>query len=66
VGGAISTSYLKDATSSIPMALMFVPDPIGLKLVKSFAQLGGNVTGLVNFGRDLAAKDCNRSIRPMA
>ena len=35
---------------------MFVPDPIGLKLVKSFAQPGGNVTGFVNFGRDLVGK----------
>jgi putative ABC transport system substrate-binding protein len=56
MGGAISSSYLKDATSTIPIVFMFVPDPIGLKLVKSFAQPGGNVTGFVNFGRDLVGK----------
>jgi putative ABC transport system substrate-binding protein len=56
MGGAISTSYLKDATSDIPIVFMFVPDPIGMKLVKSFARPGGNVTGFVNFGRDLVGK----------
>jgi len=56
MGGAITTSYLKEATSSIPIVFMFVPDPIGLKLVKSFGQPGGNVTGFVNFGRDLVGK----------
>jgi len=56
MGGAVSSSYLKDATSIIPIVFMFVPDPIGLKLVKSFAQPGGNVTGFVNFGRDLVGK----------
>jgi putative ABC transport system substrate-binding protein len=56
MGGAITTSYLKEATSTIPIVFVFVPDPIGLKLVKSFAQPGGNVTGFVNFGRDLIGK----------
>jgi putative tryptophan/tyrosine transport system substrate-binding protein len=56
MGGAISSSYLKDATSTIPIVFMFVPDPIGLKLVKTFAQPGGNATGFVNFGRDLVGK----------
>jgi putative tryptophan/tyrosine transport system substrate-binding protein len=56
MGGAISSSYLKEATSTIPIVFMFVPDPIGLKLVKSFAQPGGNATGFVNFGRDLVGK----------
>jgi putative ABC transport system substrate-binding protein len=56
MGGAITTSYLKDATPNIPIVFMFVPDPIGLRLVKSFAQPGGNVTGFVNFGRDLVGK----------
>jgi putative ABC transport system substrate-binding protein len=56
MGGAVGSSYLKDATSTIPIVFMFVPDPIGLKLVKSFAQPGGNATGFVNFGRDLVGK----------
>jgi putative ABC transport system substrate-binding protein len=56
MGGAITSSYLMNATATIPIVFMFVPDPIGLKLVKSFAQPGGNVTGFVNFGRDLVGK----------
>jgi ABC-type uncharacterized transport system substrate-binding protein len=56
MGGAITTSYLRDSTPNIPIVFMFVPDPLGLKLVKSFAQPGGNVTGFVNFGRDLVGK----------
>jgi ABC-type uncharacterized transport system substrate-binding protein len=56
MGGAISSSYLKDATATIPIVFMFVPDPIGLGLVKSFAQPEGNATGFTNFGRDLVGK----------
>jgi putative ABC transport system substrate-binding protein len=52
----VGSSYLKDATSTIPIVFMFVPDPIGLRLVKSLAQPGGNATGFVNFGRDLVGK----------
>jgi putative ABC transport system substrate-binding protein len=56
MGGAVSSMYLKEATSAIPIVFLFVPDPIGLKLVKSFPRPGGNVTGFVNFGRDLIGK----------
>jgi ABC-type uncharacterized transport system substrate-binding protein len=56
MGGAIGSSYLKSATSTIPIVFMFVPDPVGLKLVESLARPGGNATGLVTFGRDLVGK----------
>src|SRR5262245_26485387 len=56
MGGAIGSSYLKNATSTIPIVFMFVPDPVGLKLVESLARPGGNATGLVTFGRDLVGK----------
>jgi putative ABC transport system substrate-binding protein len=56
MSGAVGTTYLKEATAKIPIVFMFVADPIGLKLVDSFARPGGNVTGLSSFGRDLAAK----------
>jgi putative tryptophan/tyrosine transport system substrate-binding protein len=52
MGGAVASSYLKKATSEIPIVFMFVPDPIGLGLVESLAHPGGNATGFVNFGRD--------------
>jgi putative ABC transport system substrate-binding protein len=56
MSGAVGTTYLREATAKIPIVFMFVADPIGLKLVDSFARPGGNVTGLSSFGRDLAAK----------
>jgi len=56
MGGSISSSYLKNATAKIPIVFAFIPDPVGMKLVDSLARPGGNVTGLTNFGRDIAAK----------
>ena len=56
MGAAVSTPYLKEATSTIPIVFMFIPDPVGMKLVQSLAKPGGNITGLSNFGRDLAGK----------
>ena len=56
MGGSVGSVYLKRATSRIPIVFMFVADPVGLKLVNSLAQPGGNATGLSNFGRDIAGK----------
>ena len=56
MSGSIGAPYLKQATSTIPIVFMFVPDPVGMKLVESFAKPGGNATGLANFGRDIAGK----------
>src|SRR5438067_4513714 len=56
MGGSISSAYLKSATARIPIVFMFIPDPVGMKLVQSLARPGGNVTGLSNFGRDIAGK----------
>lgn len=56
MGGAISSSYLRDATTKIPIVFMFIPDPVGMKLVQSLARPGGNITGLSNFGSDIAGK----------
>jgi putative ABC transport system substrate-binding protein len=56
MGGGVSTSYLKRATSTIPIVFMFVADPVGMNLVESLARPGGNATGLSNFGRDIAGK----------
>jgi hypothetical protein len=56
MGGAIASSYLRDATTKIPIVFMFVPDPVGMRFVQSIAKPGGNITGLSNFGRDIAGK----------
>jgi putative ABC transport system substrate-binding protein len=44
------------ASSSIPIVIVSVGDPIGSGLVKSLARPEGNVTGLANLGRDVSAK----------
>ncbi len=44
------------ATSTIPVVMVSVGEPIGSGLVKSLARPEGNVTGLANLGRDLSAK----------
>jgi len=56
MGGATSSPYLRDATTKIPIVFMFIPDPVGMKMVKSIARPGGNITGLSNYGRDVAGK----------
>jgi putative ABC transport system substrate-binding protein len=56
MGGNAASSYLKNATSTIPIIFYFVADPIGLKLVDSLARPGGNATGFASFGPDLAGK----------
>jgi len=56
MGGALASSYLKDATKTIPIVFMFIPDPVGMKFVQSLARPGGNATGLANFGIDVAGK----------
>ena len=54
--GAVASFALKDATKTIPVVFMFVPDPVGSNLVDSFAHPGGNVTGLSHFSSDLIGK----------
>jgi putative tryptophan/tyrosine transport system substrate-binding protein len=46
----------QQATRSIPIVAVVVPDPVGSGLVASLARPGGNITGLGNLGVDLAAK----------
>jgi putative tryptophan/tyrosine transport system substrate-binding protein len=56
MGGGTASLYLRDATKTIPIVFMFVPDPVGMKLVESLARPGGNATGLAAFGSDVAGK----------
>jgi putative tryptophan/tyrosine transport system substrate-binding protein len=44
--GNNAATYARKATTSIPVVLMFISDPVGLKLVDSLARPGGNATGL--------------------
>jgi putative ABC transport system substrate-binding protein len=45
-----------DATTSIPIVMIFVGDPIYLGLATSLGRPGKNLTGLTSFGPELAAK----------
>jgi putative ABC transport system substrate-binding protein len=46
----------KRATSTIPIVLLGVPDPVSLGFIDSLARPGGNVTGLSNQGGELSGK----------
>ena len=54
--------FAKAATTSIPIVMANVPDPVALGLVASVARPGGNVTGVTNRVLDLAPK-CVQVIR---
>src|SRR5215475_8392078 len=54
--GSQTAFYVKDATATIPIVFIFVPDPVGGKFVRSLARPGGNATGLTHFAADLIGK----------
>lgn len=54
--GANSSQHVKNATSTIPTVFMYVPDPVGSKLVASLARPGGNTTGLTNSSVELTER----------
>ena len=47
---------LKKATSTIPIVMSVVGDPVGAGFVQTLARPGGNVTGLSNLAEGLSAK----------
>lgn len=57
VGSATpSTAALQRATTSIPIVMAGIADPIGNGFVKSLARPGGNITGTSTLGADISAK----------
>ena len=48
VNGNSMTQRAKEVTSTVPIVMMFVNDPVRNGLVASLARPGGNVTGLTN------------------
>ena len=56
VEATLATQAVKRATSTIPIVLAVVADPVGSGLVANLAHPGGNVTGLSLMVADLSAK----------
>jgi ABC-type uncharacterized transport system substrate-binding protein len=55
--GVHATRVTKDATATIPIVMGAADDdPVRLGLIASYARPGGNVTGFVNVGHELAGK----------
>jgi putative ABC transport system substrate-binding protein len=55
-GGSTPALAIKRATSTIPLVMAGVQEPVSLGLVASLAHPGGNVTGLSRLTTQLAAK----------
>lgn len=53
---APGTAALQKATSSIPIVMLSVTDPVGNGFIKSLAKPGGNITGLANMLLDRSGK----------
>jgi putative ABC transport system substrate-binding protein len=54
-GGAV-TGPLLQATRTVPIVFVIVPDPVGAGFVDSLARPGGNATGFINFEYSISAK----------
>jgi putative ABC transport system substrate-binding protein len=46
----------KAATSTVPIVMVSVADPVGVGLIKSLSRPGGNITGVTNIAAELAGK----------
>jgi ABC-type uncharacterized transport system substrate-binding protein len=54
--GSVTVGPLLEATRSIPIVFVLVPDPIAAGFVDSLARPGGNATGFINFEYGISAK----------
>jgi putative ABC transport system substrate-binding protein len=54
--GTPASLAVQKATTSIPLVMIAVGDPIGTGLIASLAHPGGNITGLTSIAVDLEAK----------
>jgi putative tryptophan/tyrosine transport system substrate-binding protein len=55
-GGPAATRPAKEATSTIPIVMAQVNDPVGNGFVASLARPGGNITGLATLGPEISGK----------
>src|SRR5215469_6516964 len=54
--GSISVGALQQATRTIPIVFVNVPDPVGAGFVQNMAHPGGNTTGFSNFEYSMSGK----------
>jgi putative ABC transport system substrate-binding protein len=54
--GTPATLAVKKATTSVPLVMVAVGDPVGTGIVASLARPGGNITGLTSVAADLEGK----------
>ena len=54
--GAVSMGPLLEASRSVPIVFVIVPDPVGAGFVASLARPGGNATGFLMFEYAIGAK----------
>jgi putative ABC transport system substrate-binding protein len=54
--GSVAVGPLLEATRSIPIVFVLVPDPVAAGFVESLAHPGGNSTGFINFEYGISAK----------
>ncbi|MGA8888404.1 MAG: ABC transporter substrate-binding protein [Pseudolabrys sp.] len=54
--GSSSVAPLQQATRTIPIVFVNVPDPVGAGFVESMAHPGGNITGFSNFEYSMSGK----------
>jgi putative tryptophan/tyrosine transport system substrate-binding protein len=55
-GGSTSTGAAKEATTTIPIVMAQVNDPVGSGFVASLARPGGNITGLSTLAPEISGK----------
>src|SRR5262245_61082957 len=54
--GSATVGPLMQATRTVPIVFVYVPDPVGAGFVDSLARPGGNATGFINFEYGIGAK----------
>jgi putative ABC transport system substrate-binding protein len=54
--GSVTVTPLQQATRTIPIVFVNVPDPVGAGFVQSMARPGGNITGFLSFEYSMSGK----------
>jgi putative ABC transport system substrate-binding protein len=55
--GTQEAMAVKNATSTVPVVMSAISDPVGLGIVAGLARPGGNFTGMISFASEVSAKN---------